>query len=143
MKTTYTCHSYNHSPLILLLQDTPEIISIVLRILCAYCPVVLCQMNTLRINPRTCRVSTHPQLFMCFTEVFKIPFDLLKILKSLLLLKFLLTCIMVNTISLVNLLSSFFIIILSLLIQYIVNAHNPRSNDRIHPSGSDIILNMS
>ena len=73
----------------------------------------------LRINPRTCRVSAHPQLFMCFTKVFKILFDLPKILWSLWLLKFLLARIMVNPISLVVLLTFLVIIILSLLTQYV------------------------
>mgnify|MGYP002413886108 CR=1 FL=1 len=50
---------------------------------------------------------------------------------------------MVNTISLVILLSAFVIIILSPLIQYVANARNPQSDPRIHPSGSDVILNMS
>ena len=60
-----------------------------------------------------------PQLFMCYTKVFEIPFDLPTILSSLLLLKFLLACIMVNPISLVILLASLVIIILSLLTQYV------------------------
>ena len=34
-------------------------------------------------------------------------------------------------------------IILSLLIQYVVNDRNPQSDPRIHPSGSDVIFNMS
>ena len=56
------------------------------------------------------------------------------------LLKFLLACIMVNPISLVILLTSIVIIILSLLIQFVVNAHNPQTDPRIHPSGLDIIF---
>ena len=80
---------------------------------------------------------------MYFTKVFEIPFDLPKILSNLLLLKFLLACIMVNPISLVILLTSFVIIILSLLIQYVANARNPQSDPRIHPSSSEVILNMS
>ena len=58
------------------------------------------------------------------------------------LLKFLLTSIMINPISLVILLASFVNIILSPLIQYVANARNPQSDPRIHPSGSDI-FNMS
>ena len=50
---------------------------------------------------------------------------------------------MINPISLVILLAFIVIIILSLLIQYVVNAHNPQPDPRIHPSGSGIILNMS
>ena len=80
---------------------------------------------------------------MYFTKVFEIPFDLPKIPSSLLLLKFLLACIMVNPISLVILLASLVIIILSPLIQFVANARNPQSDPRIHPSGSDVILNMS
>ena len=80
---------------------------------------------------------------MYFTKVFKIPFDLLKILRSLFLLKFLLTYIMVNPISLVILLTSFVIIILSPLIQYVAVARNLQPVPRIHPSGSGVILNMS
>ena len=38
---------------------------------------------------------------------------------------------------------SLVIIILSLLIQYVANARNPQSDPRSHPSGSDVILNMS
>ena len=80
---------------------------------------------------------------MYFTIVFKILFDLPKILRSLLLLKFLFACIMVNPISLVILLASLVIIILSPLIQFVANARNPQSDPRIHPSGSDVILNVS
>ena len=73
----------------------------------------------LRIISRTYRVSAHPQLFVCFTKFFKIIFELPKILSSLLILKFLLACIMVNPISLVILLASFVTIILNLLILYV------------------------
>ena len=50
---------------------------------------------------------------------------------------------MVNPISLVILLATFVNIILSPLIQYVANARNPQSDPRIHPSGSDVIFNMS
>ena len=50
---------------------------------------------------------------------------------------------MVKPISLVILLASLVIIILSLLIQHVVNARNPQLDPRSHPSGSDVILNMS
>ena len=59
------------------------------------------------------------------------------------LLKFLLACIMVNPISLVIILASLVIIILSPLIQNVVNARHPQSDPMIHPSGSHVILNMS
>ena len=65
----------------------------------------------LRIITRACRVSAHPQLFLCFTKVFEIPFDIPKILSNLWLLKFLLACIMVNPITLVVLLTFLVIII--------------------------------
>ena len=80
---------------------------------------------------------------MQFTKFFEIPFRLPKILSNLLLLKFLLACIMVNPISIVILLAAFVTIILSPLIQYVANACNPHSDPRIHPFGSDVILNMS
>ena len=80
---------------------------------------------------------------MYFTIVFKILLDLPKILRSLLLLKFLFACIMVNPISLIILLASLVIIILRPLIQFVANARNPQSDPRIHPSGSDVILNVS
>ena len=50
---------------------------------------------------------------------------------------------MVNPISLVVLLAPLIIIILSLLIQYVANSRNTQIDPRIHPSGSDVILNMS
>ena len=67
----------------------------------------------------------------------------MKILRSLLLLKFLFACIMVNPKILVILLASLVIIILSPLIQFVANARNPQSYPRIHSSGSDVILNVS
>ena len=82
-------------------------------------------------------------MFLCSAKDFEILFDLSKILNSLLFLKFLLACIMVNPISIVILLAAFVTIILSPLIQYVANARNPQSDPRIHPSGSDIIFNMS
>ena len=106
-------------PVDLVITRYPEILSVVPRILWAYCLAVLCHLNTPTVNSRTYRVSAHPQLFMCFTKVFKILFDLPKILWSLWLLKFLLACIMVNPISLVVLLTFLVIIILSLLTQYV------------------------
>ena len=84
-----------------------------------------------------------PSWFKYSTIVFKILFDLSKILRSLLLLNFLFACIMVNPISLVILLASLVIIILSLLIHFVANARNPQSEPRIHPSGSDVIWNVN
>ena len=120
-----------------------QIILRLLRISWATALQIFTAWIPLWIIPRTYRVSAHSQLFMCFAKDFEIPFDLPKILSSLLLLKFLLACIMVNPISLVILLSFLVIIILSLLIQNIANAHNPQSDPRILPSGSNVILNMS
>ena len=80
---------------------------------------------------------------MCYTKVFEIPPDIPKILSNLLLWNFLFAFIMINPISLEILLAPFVIIFLSPLIQYVANARNPQSDPRIHPSGSDIIFNMS
>ena len=98
-------------PVDLVITRYPEILSIDPRISCAYCLAIPCHLNTPMDNSRTCRVSAYPQLFMCFTKVFKIIFDLPKILWSLWLLKFLLACIMVNPITLVVLLTFLVIII--------------------------------
>ena len=88
-------------------------------ILWAYCLAVLCHLNTPTVNYCNYWVSAHPQLFMSFTKVFKILFDLPKILWSLWLLRFLFARIMVNPISLVVLMTFLVIIILSLLTQYV------------------------
>ena len=142
-KTTYTCHSYNHSLLLLLLWDASKFSLLFRESLEPTALQFFATWIPLQINPRTCRVSAHPLLFMCYTKVFKILFDLPKILWSLWLLKFLLACIMVNPISLVILLASLVIIILSPLIQYVANSRSPQSDPRILPSGSNVILNMS
>ena len=114
----------------------PEILSIASRKLCAYCLAVLSHLNTPTDNSsHLSSIRSFPVVHV-FPKDFEIPFDLSKILSSLLLLKFLLACIMVNPISLVILLSFLVIIILSPLIQYVANAHNPQSNPRIHPSSS-------
>ena len=112
------------SPIDLVITRYPEILSIDPRISCAYYLAIPCHLNTPMDNSRTCRVSAHPQLFMCFTKVFEIIFDLPKILWGLWLLKFLLACIMVNPISLVVLMTFLVIIILSLLTQYSANTRN-------------------
>ena len=130
-------------PVDLVITRYPEILSIDPRISCAYCLAIPCHLNTPMDNSRTCRVTAYPQLFMCFTKVFKIIFDLPKILWSLWLLRFLFARIMVNPISLVILLASIVIIILSPLIRFVANARNPQTDPRIHPSGSDVILNLS
>ena len=102
----------------LVITRYPEILSIDPRMSCAYCLAIPCHLNTPTVNYCNYRVSAHPQLFMSFTKVFEILFDLLKILWSLWLLKFLLARIMVNPISLVVLMTFLVIIILSLLTQY-------------------------
>ena len=130
-------------PVDLVITRYPEILSVVPRILWAYCLAVLCHLNTLRIILALIEYPLIPQLFMCFTKVFEIPFVLLKILDILMLLKFLLACIMVNPISPIILLASLDISILSPLMQYVANARNPQSEPRIHPSGSDVIWNVN
>ena len=92
-----------------------------------------------QINPHKYRGFVFPQLFMYFTKVAEIPFDLPKILSTVLLLKFLLVCIMDNPISLVILLASFVTILLSPLIQYVADTRNPQSDHRIHPSRLEVI----
>ena len=95
--TTYTRHSYNISQLILLLQDTPKILSIVPRILCAYCLAVLCHMNTpSNKSPHLSSIRSSPvdssisQKCSRYHSIFR------KSSGAFLLLKFLLTCIMIN-----------------------------------------------
>ena len=76
------------SPVGLVITRYPVILVVVSIILWAYCLAVPCHLNTPMDNSRTYRVSAHPQLFICFTMVFEILFDLPKILSNLLLLKF-------------------------------------------------------
>ena len=130
-------------PVDLVITRYPEILSVVPRILWAYCLAVLVTWIPLRIILALTEYPVIPSWFKYSTIVFKILFDLPKILRSLLLLKFLFACIMVNPISLVILLASLVIIILSPLIQYVANARNPQSDPRIHPSGSDVVLFMN
>ena len=83
--TTYTCHSYNHSLLLLLFKDalkysplpreSPELTA--LQFFTTWLPI--------RIIPCTYRVSVHPQLFVCFIRFYEILFDLPRILFKLLL----------------------------------------------------------
>ena len=63
-------------------------------------------------------------------------------LNSLLLLKFLLTCIMINLKSrnLIGILCHYHF---EPIDSISVNARNPQPDPRIHPSDSDVILNMS
>ena len=138
---TCTCCSYFYFQLILLLQDASKYSP--LWILWVYCLAALFRINTPTDNSSHLPSIAHPQLFMCFTKVFKILFDLSKILSSLLLLEYFLACIMVNPISIVILLAALVTMILSPLIQYAANACNPQSVPRIYPFGSGIILRMS
>ena len=112
------------SPVALVITRCPEILFDIPRILTLTALQFLAAWIPLRIITRAWRVSAHPQLFLCFTKVFKIIFDLPKILWSHWLLKFLLACIMVNPISLVVLMTFLVIIILSLLTQYVANTRN-------------------
>ena len=109
--TTYTYRSYCHPQLLLLLQDVLKYSSIFREFFTLTALQFLAAWIPLRIITRACRVSAHPQLFLCFTKVFKIIFELPKILWSLWLLKLLLACIMVNPITLVVLLTFLVIII--------------------------------
>ena len=136
--TTYTYRSYCHPQLLLLLQDVLKYSSVFREFFTLTALQFLAAWIPLRIITRACRVSAHPQLFMCFTKVFKIIFDLPKILWSLWLLKFLLAGIMVNPISLVVLMTFLVIIILSLLTQYVANAHNHQLILLNYLSGSDV-----
>ena len=129
--TTYTYRSYCHPQLLLLLQDVLKYSSVFREFFTLTALQFLAAWIPLRIITRACRVSAHPQLFLCFTKVFKLLFDLPKILWSLWLLKFLLACIMVNPISLVVLMTFLVIIILSLLTQYVCE----------YPQSSLILIN--
>ena len=115
---------------------------------CSENPLSLLPCSSWHMNLPTDNFSHLPSIHSspvdsCMSSIFEIPFDLPKILRSLLLLKFLLAYILVNPISLVILLASFVIIILSPLIQYVANACNPQSDPMIHHSRADVILNMN
>ena len=94
--TTYTRHSYNVSQLILLLQDTPKFSLSFRESFELTALLFFVTWIPLRIILALTEYPLIPSWFKYFTKVFKIPFDLPKILRSLLLLKFLLTCIMIN-----------------------------------------------
>jgi len=96
-----TCHSLDHSSSLLLLQDASRYSLLsresfeftVLQFYFAWKPLRF-------FSPHLSRIRSS-QLFMCLTKFFGILFDLSKILCSLLFLKFLPACIMVNSIWLV------------------------------------------
>ena len=130
-------------PVDLVITRYPEILSVVPRILWAYCLAVLCHLNTPTDNSRTYRVSAHPQLIQVFHKSVQNtirssenPQEPFCSWNSCLLALWLI-------LSLVILLASLVIIILSPLIQFVANARNPQSYPRIHSSGSDDILNVS
>ena len=128
--TTYTLHSYNVSQLILLLQDTPKFSLLFRESFELSALLFFVTWIPLRIIPALTKYPLIP-VDSCMSPIFEIPFDLPKILRSLLLLKFLLAYIMVNPISLVILLASLVTIILSPLIQYAATVHHRQSNPRI------------
>ena len=136
--TTYTYRSYCPPQLLLLLQDVLKYSSIFREFFTLTALQFLAAWIPLRIITRACRVSAHPQLFLCFTKVFKIIFDLPKILWSLWLLNFLFAFIMINPISIEILLTFLVIIILSLLTQYVANARNHQLILLNYLSGSDV-----
>jgi hypothetical protein len=119
MKTAYTCHSYNHSPLILLLQDAPKYSLLSRESFELTALQFLAPEIPLQIISRTYRVSTHSQLFLCPAKDFEILFGLSTILNNLLFLEFLHTCIPVNSIGLAIYFKTFVIVILILLIQHV------------------------
>jgi hypothetical protein len=98
--TTCTCHSYGHSSSLLLLQDASNY-SPLFRKFFELLPCSSFRMKTLAvISSHLSRIHSS-QLLMCSTKSLEMLFDLPKILCSLLLLKFLPACIMVNSICLV------------------------------------------
>ena len=130
-------------PVDLVITRYPEILSVVPRILWAYCLAVLCHLNTPTDNSRTYRVSAHPQLIQVFHKSVQNtirssenPQEPFCSWNSCLLALWLI-------LSLVILLASLVFIILSPLIQYVEDARIPQLNPRIHPSRSDVILNMN
>ena len=145
----WSMDKYLHPSFLILFQvdlvDTrcPEPLSVVPRILWAYCYTVLCHLNTPTDNSRTYRVSAHPQLIQVFHKSVQNtirssenPQEPFCSWNSCLLALWLI-------LSLVILLASLVIIILSPLIQSVANARNPQSEPRIHPSGSDVIWNVN
>ena len=130
-------------PVDLVITRYPEILSVVPRILWAYCLAVLCHPNTPTDNSRTYRVSAHPQLIQVFYKSVqktirssKNPQEPFCSWNSCLLALWLI-------LSLIILLASLVIIILSPLIQYAANVHHHQSNPRIILPAQTSFLNMS
>jgi hypothetical protein len=95
--SAYTCHSHDHFSLLLLLQDASKC-SPLSRKFFELLPCSSFHMKALAINSSHLSRIRSSQLLMCLTKSFEMLFDLPKILCSLLLLKFLSACIMVNSI---------------------------------------------
>jgi hypothetical protein len=97
--TTYTCHSHDHSSL-LLLQDASKY-SPLSRKSVELLPCRSFCMKNLTVNSSHLLRIVHPNCSCASQIFFEVLFDLPKVLYSLLLLKFLSACIMVNSICLV------------------------------------------
>ena len=80
--TTYTRHSYNVPQLILLLQDTPKFSLLFRESLELTTLLFFVTWIPLRIILALTEYPLIPSWFKYFTKVFKIPFDLPKILRS-------------------------------------------------------------
>ena len=138
--------NYTHLPILhsipffLLLQDALNCSSLFRESLELTALQFLVIWIPLRITLCTYRVSAHPQLTHVLHKSLRNTIRSCENPQQPMFLNFLLACIMVNTISLVILFSSFVFIILSPLIQYVANAPNPQSDPRIHHSDSDVIL---
>ena len=84
-----------------------------------------------------------PQLFLCYTKVFEIPFDIPKILSNLLVWNFLFAFIMINPISIVIILASFVTIIFETVDSICCECSQSSVESWDYLSGSDVMLNMS
>jgi hypothetical protein len=98
--TTYTCHSHDHSSSLLLLQDASKY-SPLSRKSFEILPCSSFRMKNLTVKTSYLSRIRSSQMSMCLAKSFEMPFNFLQILCSLLLLKFLPACIMVNSILLV------------------------------------------
>ena len=114
-------------PIVLVITRYPEILRIFRESFVSAALQLLFLINTPTDNSSHLPVIRSSPVVQVFRKIIRNAIGSSKILSSLLLLKFLLGCIMVNPISLVILLPSFVTIILSPLIQYVANARNPQS----------------
>ena len=94
---TLVVHNFIYN-LVLLLQDTLKYFGYSENPLCLLPCSSFSAWIHVWIIPHIYRGFVHPQLFMCFTNVFETLFNLPKILSNLLLWKVLPGCIMVNSI---------------------------------------------